>query len=192
MENGYRKLVRVSIDDMFQFSLYEREIQRYQLKAGAEISEECFHDIEENVVFRRGKQKALNLLKRMDYTEGELREKLKKSDFRPDMIDRVIAYIDSYHYLDDSRYTENYIRYKKSSKSIRQIRMELRQKGIDSELIEEQLSEANVSDEEAIKKAIQKKTKDVSALSYEEKQKIASYLFRKGFREGDIRRQLLL
>jgi len=192
IEKGYRKLFRIYVDEEFKFSLYESEIHRYQLKKDMEIEEELYNEIIEQTVFKRGKQKALNLLKRMDYTEGELRNKLKKSDFTPNMIDRVIDYINSYHYLNDARYVENYVAYKKSNKSIRQIKMELSRKGVDSELIEEQLKKTLISDEEAIKKAIAKKTKDVEALTYEEKQKIASYLFRKGFKESDIRQQLLL
>ncbi len=192
IEKGYRKLFRIYVDEEFKFSLYESEIHRYQLKKDMEFEEELYNEIIEQTVFKRGKQKALNLLKRMDYTEGELRNKLKKSDFTPNMIDRVIDYINSYHYLNDARYVENYVAYKKSNKSIRQIKMELSRKGVDSELIEEQLKKTLISDEEAIRKAIAKKTKDVEALTYEEKQKIASYLFRKGFKESDIRQQLLL
>ncbi len=192
IEKGYRKLFRIYVDEEYAFSLYESEIRRYQLEQDMELAEELFYEILEDTIFKRGKQKALNLLKRMDYTEGELRSKLKMSDFTPDMTDRVIDYINSYHYLNDARYVENYVAYKKSNKSIRQIKMELGRKGVDSELIEEHLAKSLPSDEEAIKKAIAKKTKDVDALTYEEKQKIASYLFRKGFKESDIRQQLLL
>lgn len=192
MEKGYRKRIRIYVDEVFCFSLYEREIHNYQLKLNMELSRELYDQILENTVFKRGKQKALNLLKRMDYTEGELREKLKKSDFTIDIVDRVIDYINSYHYLDDTRYVNHYIAYKKSNKSIRQIKMELKRKGVDNELINQQIEEANISDKIAIQRAIAKKTKDIHSLTYEEKQKIGAYLFRKGFTESDIRQQLLL
>ncbi|MEG1991909.1 MAG: regulatory protein RecX [Acetivibrio sp.] len=192
LEKGYRKQVRIYIDEEYVFSLYENEIKRYQLEKDLEIEEELYQQILEETIFKRGKQKAMNLLERMDYTEGELRSKLKQGGFPIEIIERVIAYIHSYHYLNDQRYVENYILYKKNSKSIRQMKMELKQKGVDSELIEENFQEQKVSDAMAIQKAISKKTKDVESLTYPEKQKIASYLFRKGFQEGDIRQQLLL
>lgn len=191
IENGYQKRSRIYIDEEYRFSLYDSEIRRYQLKPGMELDEDVYRQITE-AVLKRGKQKALNLLKRMDYTEGELRERLKKSEFLPEVIEQIIAYIHSYHYLDDTRYTENYINYKKSSKSRQQIRMELVRKGVDAELIEQKLAEGGGSDDEAIKKAIARKTKAPETLSYEEKQKIAAYLFRKGFQKSDIRQQLLL
>lgn len=190
IEDGYRKLKRIYIDEEYKFSLYEKEIYIYQLKLGKEITHEVYLQIMEDTIYKRGKRKALNLLKRMDYTEGELRSKLKKSEFTQDMIDRVIAYIHSYHYLDDERYANRYIVNKTSNKSIRQIKMELLNKGIDKELIEEQLEKNCTSDEAAIQQAISKKTKDITALTLKEKQKIAAYLYRKGFQQSDIRHHL--
>ncbi|MEG2441438.1 MAG: regulatory protein RecX, partial [Acetivibrio sp.] len=161
LEKGYRKQVRIYIDEEYVFSLYENEIKRYQLEKDLEIEEELYQQILEETIFKRGKQKAMNLLERMDYTEGELRSKLKQGGFPMEIIERVIAYIHSYHYLNDQRYVENYILYKKNSKSIRQMKMELKQKGVDPELIEEHFEEQKVSDVMAIQKAISKKTKDV-------------------------------
>lgn len=193
MEKGFRKQIRIYIDEEYCFSLYQNEVLRYQLEIGMEIEQVTYHEILEEAVYKRGRQKAMKLLERMDYTETELRRKLKQSSFTDDITDRVIDYINSYHYLNEERYVKNYLTYKKSTKSIRQIKMELKQKGVDSELIERHFEESKISDTEAIIKAIRKKTKaDIEDLTYEEKQKIASFLFRKGFREEDIRKQLLL
>ncbi|MDK2808047.1 MAG: regulatory protein, partial [Clostridiales bacterium] len=112
--------------------------------------------------------------------------------YTKDMIERIIAYVDSYHYLDDARYLDAYLSYHKSNKSIRQLKMELQKKGLDSALIAEALEQDAWSDYTAIQKAIAKKTNQIENLSYEEKKKIAAYLFRKGFTESDIRKHLLL
>lgn len=64
------------------------------------------------------------------------------------------------------------------------------QKGISKDLIEEIYEEEIEPDDTAIIRAIQKKTKDVDALSYEEKQKIAASLYRKGFASDEIRKYL--
>lgn len=190
LERGYRKLIKVYLDEEYVFSLYQSEIERYNISVGEELTEEEVHTIVEETVFRRARLKALKLLQRMDYTEGELKSKLKQSGFTDSIVERTIIYIQSYHYLNDDRYTANYLNAKKSSKSIRQLKMELKRKGIDDDTIMRQIEEINLNDEEAIQKAVRKKCKDVEALTYEEKQKIAASLFRKGFSESDIRRHL--
>lgn len=190
LEEGYRKLTKVYVDEEYVFSLYQNELKRYKISVGEELTEGAFQTILEETVLRRGKMKALNLLQRMDYTEGEIRSRLRQQGYTDSIIDRVIAYINSYHYLNDERYTVNYINTKKSTKSIRQLKMELKKKGVDDEIIARQMEKIDLSDEEALKKAIQKKVKDTSVLTYEEKQKVAQGLFRKGFSERDIRRHL--
>ena len=73
----------------------------------------------------------------MDRTEAQLREKLLKAEFEPEFIEQAIAYVKSYGYLDDERYVRNYIEYRQSQKSKRQIEQELLyRKGVSKDLIE--------------------------------------------------------
>lgn len=190
LEKGYRKLIKVYLDEEYVFSLYQNEIERYNIFMGGELTGEEARTIVEETVFYRARLKALKLLQRMDYTEGELKAKLKQSGFTDSIVDRTIEYIHSYHYLNDDRYTANYLNAKKSSKSMRQLKMELKRKGVDDETILRQINQINLNDEEAIQRAVRKKCKDIEVLTYEEKQKIAASLFRKGFSESDIRRHL--
>jgi regulatory protein len=186
LEPGFQKKVKVFIDDEYGFLLYTGDIRRYKLEEDMELPDELYHQIIEETVYRRARQKALAILKRSDRTELELRQKLKQAEYTEEIINRTLAYINSYHYLDDKRYAQNYFTYKKSSKSSKQIRMELVQKGIDKEMINNIMEEEGYSEEEAIQKAIRKKTQDIDALSFEQKQKIAAYLYRKGFSQEMI------
>lgn len=190
LERGRGQKVYVNLEDGSRFLLYSGDIRRYHLAEGEELSEELLEQIMEETIYRRARQKALAVLKRADQSESELRRKLKQSEYPEEIIERTIAYVYSYHYLDDERYAGNYIRYKSSVKSQRQLVNELRQKGIKKEDIETALNEQPLDDTEAIRCAIRKKTKEPEALGYEERQKIAAYLYRKGFREEDIRREL--
>ena len=190
LERGRGQKIYVTLEDGNRFLLYTGDIRRYHLREGEELSEELFARIMEETIYRRAKQKALAVLKRADQSESELRRKLKQSEYPEEIIEKTIAYVYSYHYLDDKRYAESYLRYKSSSKSRRQMINELRQKGVTKEDIESALEEQPGDDIEAIQRAIRKKTKDVDSLTYEQKQKIAAYLYRKGFQEEDIRREL--
>lgn len=185
-----KKKYKIYIDQEYAFLLYSSDIKKNKLEVGEEISQQLYEEIIEDTVFRRAKQKALAILKFMDRTEKELELKLRQADYTDDIINRTIAYVKDYKYIDDERYTSYYIRSKKDLKSKRQIEMELYRKGIDKSMIDRVLEEEFDGDESAIKKAIAKKTSNIEELTYEEKQKIAASLYRKGFRSEDIRKYL--
>jgi regulatory protein len=92
----------------------------------------------------------------------------------------------SYGYIDDVRYAATYLGCKSATKSKKQIRNELMLKGISSEDIETAfgtcMEENRLTDEaELIEKLIKKKKFDKANATYEEKQKIIGFLYRKGF-----------
>ena len=147
----------------------------------------------------QGKKRALRLLERKDYTRKELLDKLRKDGYSEELVDKIIEYIDSYHYLDDTRVAGNYIRGRMEHKSKKEIEYMLKQKGISEEEIDLAMSE-NYKNEDgipqeeiAIRRFLQKLHIDDEAifeLSYEEKQKIAAKLYRKGFALEKIRKSL--
>lgn len=186
---GEKNKVRVFIEEEFAFLLYTSDIKKYHLKENETIEQEKYNLIIKETVFRRAKQKAIAILNRMDKTEYELRQKLQQGEYTNPIIEDTIEYVKSYHYIDDRRYAENYIRYKGIKKSKKQIEMELYQKGISKNIIDEAFGQG-MDDTEAIKRAIQKKTNDVSKLSWKERQTIAAYLYRKGFCSEDIKKHL--
>lgn len=83
------------------------------------------------------KKKALRLLEISDKTEKQLRDRLKEGDFPPFAVDEAVSYAESFHYLDDRRYTEVYIRSKAGRKSRNAIRLELKRNGVAEEIIDE-------------------------------------------------------
>lgn len=192
LERGRGQKVYVNLEDGRRFLLYANDIRHYRLEEGEELSEELLGQIMEETIYRRAKQKALALLQRSDQSECKLRQKLARFEYPEDIIEKTIAYVYSYHYLDDKRYAGNYIRCQSATKSQRQMVNELRQKGIKKEDIEAALEEQPLDDRAALHHAIQKKAKDLESLSYGERQKIAAYLYRKGFRKEDIRQELRL
>ena len=65
---------------------------------------------EEKAIIKAAKEKALNLLSYSDKTEKGLRDKLAEHGFPPYAIDEAISYVRSFHYLDDKRFAEAFIR----------------------------------------------------------------------------------
>ena len=193
LEEVGKNKYKVYIDYEFHFVLYTKDLKVNKLELDQEISLEVYEDIRVNTVLRRAKQKAMAILKYMDRTEEELLTKLETSGYSKEISMEALQYVKKFHYIDDLRYACNYIHSKKSTKSIRQIQAELSRKGIQKEMIEEAMEEeydAESGEEIAIKKAIAKKTSDVSSLSREDRMKLLASLYRKGFSSESIRKYM--
>ena len=182
--------VKVYIDEEYHFLLYHKDIKIHHLEEYKAISDIMYKDIITNTVLRRAKQKAIAILKFMDRTEQELVTKLKQADYPDNVITSVIEYVKEYHYIDDARYAVDYIRFKKDSKSRRQLHTDLMQKGIEKENIEKAFYEEYNDEDNAIQKAIAKKSKNWGDLNKEEKLKLSAYLFRKGYQLDLIKKYL--
>lgn len=100
---------------------------------------------------------ALSLLERSDKTAQEMRRKLKERKYQREEIEETLAFLEEYHYVDDREYVLRYIRTYSSRKSIRRIRAELEQKGVDRELIDAGLREQPVDEEAQIVEWLRKK-----------------------------------
>lgn len=192
-----KKAYKIYLDYNFAFLLYSQDIKLYGLKKGLDLSEETYHKIIEETVYRRAKQKALAILKFADRTQYELYIKLKDAYYTDEIIDRTIEYLKGYNYLNDVRYASNYIRSKMYQQSKLVLKSKLLQKGIDRDTIEkiifyEYQTSAEDKDPEilAINKHIKKKYKDLTCLTKEEKQKLITSLYRKGFNLDKIHKCL--
>lgn len=155
--------------------------------------------IDEKEVLLKGKKRALRLLERKDYSRKELKERLLKDGYSVELVEQIIDYVDSFHYLDDTRVAGSYIRGRKEYKSKRELEYLLKQKGISEEEIAQALednyiNEDGISQEEAaIRRNLAKyrvTEETLEEMSYEEKQKIAAKLYRKGFEQDKIRKLL--
>lgn len=180
---------KVEVDGEFAFVLYKKELDRFGIHENEELSEETYHKIKKEVVLKRAKLRALHLLEDMDRTRAGLREKLRKNMYPEDVIDEAIAYVDSFGYLNDDRYAENFVLSHKAHKSRKELLVLLNSKGISSEQAEHAMEFCYGEEEEkeAIRRILQKKKIDTQMSSEQEMQKTYGYLARRGFRYEAIR-----
>ncbi len=189
IEEVDKKRRKVFIDGNEAFTLYSNEIYKYRLEKDTLVSLALYEEIMA-VLNKRAKLKVMDYLKQSDKTEKELRVKLRRAHFTDISIDVAIEYVKNFGYLDDVRYTLNYIRLKKGSKSKQVIEFELKNKGIDSAVIKESMDQEYGRDSEltAIKKLIEKKCNDINKLDNEKKTKLIASMCRKGFSYENIRK----
>ena len=136
------------------------------------------------------KRKALYLLERMPRTEKQLRDKLAEPGvYDNETIDSVIAYVKSYHYLDDESYARDYIEGRKAAKSLRALLYELRGKGIAESILDDCRKAYQEGDAtEAICRLIQKKGIDPQTADAKDRAKLYRYLAGRGFSYEEIRK----
>ena len=95
---------KIYIEDEFAFVLYKGELNKYGIKENIEFPLETYREIKSELLLKRGKLRAMNLLKNRDYTEYMLRRKLEEGLYPKDIIDEVLRYGMSFGYVDDCRY----------------------------------------------------------------------------------------
>lgn len=189
--------VKIEIDHEFAFVLYKGELHLYHIKAGNELAKEDYDRIMEEVLPRRAKLRAMNLLKSRAYTGMQLKDKLIMGGYPESIVSKAMDYVFSFGYIDDEQYARDFIEYNREQKSRKRIQMDLMKKGI-SEVIfqnawDEVAGEGNDEVErEQIIYWINKKHFQPQSASFEEKQKIMAFLYRKGFSINAIRSVLSL
>lgn len=183
----------VYLNDEFAFVLYKSELKQYGIKEEAELSSEVIDEINDVVLTKRCKKRAMNLLLKGDMTEMKLRGKLTDGKYPNDVIDKAIDYVKSYHYIDDRRYAMSFISAKSSIDSKNTIKRKLIERGIAKDIIDSCIEEFYVEDElnadverELIERLITKKCKDLSSLEYNDRQKLIASVMRKGFSYYDV------
>ena len=115
---------RVKFDTGVTCLLYRKEMSSFSIEKGKKITAQQYQELLEEVVGKRAKKRALHLLEQMDRTEKQLRDKLLANEYPQSCIDGAIAYVKGFHYLDDSRYASNYVRFSQEKMS----RVQMKQK----------------------------------------------------------------
>lgn len=152
--------------------------------------------------FEKYLNKAFHFLSYRPRSEKEIRDKLLMKKAPQDILERVIASLKENNFLDDRKYArwfmENRLRF--NPKGLRIIKMELKQKGVDREIIDEaikilestrdenqedpstSLSEKTSVDFESAKKLVEKKLPRYKDLEKQQiYQKLGAFLARRGF-----------
>ncbi len=143
-------------------------------------------------LFEKYLNKAFHFLSFRPRSEKEVRDSLLKKKAPPEIIERVIASLKEHKFLNDEDFARWFIdnRLRFNPKGLRVIKMELKQKGIDREIIDtavDNLSkdvggDAPNSDLESAKRLVEKKMPRYKGMERQViYQKLGAFLARRGF-----------
>lgn len=181
IESGKNKRYRVFGDDIYLFALYRNELKHYQIAENAMIEDSVISSILDEIIYKRAKERALYLLEKRPLTVSGLRDKLRYHDYPEAVVEKVIAFLEQYHYLDDMDYIRMYTGSYSSKKSKKQIVYDLMRKGISKSLIDIYFEENEYSEQEGFEKQFERyvRGKDLGDLAI--RQKVFRYFYGKGF-----------
>ena len=134
---------------------------------------------------------AYRLLNYRPRTEQEIRDKLKKKGFTGDIIDCLVCKLKDRSLIDDHNFARLWIesRMQSSSHGFLRIRHELRQKGIDKNIIEDiaEQFKKDFNEPDMAKRLVEARLKSVCGLHKDKaRQRLYSYLQRRGFSDSII------
>ncbi len=130
--------------------------------------------------------KALKFLSYRPRSEHEIRNKLTRKKAPQEIINKIIKKLKEYKFIDDKEFIKWWVEQRTNYKprALRLIKMELGQKGIDKDLMDQVIDDLRltIDDLGSARKLIEKRLHKYKNLSIEEKfQKVARYLSSKGF-----------
>ena len=179
------KQVRLFFDEQKYCLLYYNEVRRLGFHEKDEVGQQEFEELNK-LLLHRAKLKAMSLLKYQDRTRKELKDRLMRAEFPEFITEGAIAYVESFGYINDEEYVRRYMEYKAGTKSRIQIKMDLRKKGIGTEILERIFDEYEYEEDDVLEEQVQKRIRQKGSVTKENFQKYYGYFARKGFNSVKI------
>lgn len=178
--------VSIYIDGRYGFSLHLNELLQYKLKNGQEIEEKDIKIYQKISEDGKRKMSALNWLLIRPRSEKEFSQYLMRKKIEPDINSGWIEEFKRRNYLNDAKFAIWWANSRRQNKnfSSKKIKLELIQKGIKNEYIENALLGLQEDETKALEEIIAKKSK--LSRYKNDKAKLIKYLMGQGFRYSDI------
>ena len=176
---------RLFFDEEKYCLLYYNEVRRLGFHEKDEVGQQEFEELNK-LLLHRAKLKAMSLLKYQDRTRKELKDRLMRVEFPEFITEGAIAYVESFGYINDEEYVRRYMEYKAGTKSRIQIKMDLRKKGIGTEILERIFDEYEYEEDDVLEEQVQKRIRQKGSVTKENFQKYYGYFARKGFNSVKI------
>lgn len=181
VQNNNQNRINVYLDGEFAFSL--ARIVAVWLEVGQSISEEMISKLQVADMVETAYQKSIKYISYRPRTTDEIRKRLEINNTPPEIINTVIEQLREKKLVDDHQFAEFWVENRLAfrPKSRRVIRMELRQKGVEDEIIEHVFQDIEGEEEIALKAGLKylHRIKPVDRHIF--KQRMGGYLARKGF-----------
>src|SRR5574340_643834 len=178
--------INVYLDGDFAFGL-DRLVAAW-LKLGMELSAEKIADLQAQDAVEAAYQKALHFISYRPRSEMEIRKRLVERDIDEPVIEAVLERLKQAQWIDDKQFARTWVENRSTfrPRSHRMLRYELKQKGIEEEIIQQALSEAE-NEQELAYQAGKLYARRLAGMEWELfRKRLGGFLGRRGFTYGTI------
>jgi regulatory protein len=187
-----RRQTRYSIylDGRYSFSLGESELVSVGLRVGDELTPDRVAELGNLADMSKALDRVYNFLSYRERSRQEVQDYLRRKGYEEPMSQSLIERLEENNLLNDERFAVEWVaaRQQGSPRSLTQLRLELRQKGIAGDTIEAVLSQQ--SPEVEVGSIVQLIEQKRLLQRYAERPKLIQYLLGKGFRFAAIQAAL--
>lgn len=179
----------IYVDNKYSFSLSSEELLNAKLYVGLEVSSAQLSSLNKLAEHSLVRAQCFNYLSYRLRSIWEMETYLKRKGYSKELIAETIDYLSNKKLVDDkefaNRWIENRLLLKPTSINI--LKLELKQKGIKLEIINEALASHDIDELQIINELIDKKRQQSK---YQDNLKLMQLLARKGFSYDLIKRAL--
>jgi regulatory protein len=179
-----QKRVNINLDGVFGFGLDLENFMRLQLKVNQDLTQSEVNEIIKKGELQKNFEKTLRFAMTRPRSLKEIKDYFRRKQVDTSLHQNIIDKLIKLELLDDNKFAEWWVRQRLEfkHKSKKDITFELRQKGIDSNIIKNVLDDSEIDEVKIAKELIAKKL--YKWQKYDEnirRQKISQYLAGKGF-----------
>ena len=182
--------IELEIDGMPLGPLPEQEVARHSLSVGHQLDEATLAALRRASGLAQALALANGYLAHRPRSEAEVRQRLRRAHLDDEIIAAAIQALVAQGLLDDRRFATLWVesRASFSPRSSRALEVELRQKGVDRDSIDEVLAGAGTDDAAMAIEAGRKRLRAFGALDEDTfRQRMSGYLGRRGFAYDVVR-----
>ncbi|KKR70194.1 MAG: Regulatory protein RecX [Candidatus Woesebacteria bacterium GW2011_GWA2_40_7b] len=176
--------VNVYLDDKFGFGIDLDNFVSLHLKVDQELTEKQVEEIVKKAEFQKTLDKLLRFAMVRPRSEKEVRDYFRRKKVHESMHGKLLEKLKHLELIDDEKFAKWWVEQRQNfkPKAVRVLRLELRQKGINKETVDEVLGETVIDEEKMARELLEKKAYKWKNLPVREaRQKISQYLAGKGF-----------
>jgi regulatory protein len=189
--NTRKERVNVFVDGLFSFTIAEELRVIHHLEVGQNLSDDQINELRKKDLYFSCMEAAVHYLSYRPRSESEVGRRLKQRGFDYETVQEVISKLKEQQLIDDVSFSQFWRnnRLAFSPRSTRLIRLELRQKGVAAETVNEVLKDLN--DEDSVYEAGLKKAHRLTGSDYDDFRRLLyDYLRRRGYSYETVKRAI--
>jgi len=176
--------VNVYLDDKFGFGIDLDNFVLLHLKVDQELTEKQVEEIVKKAESQKSLDKVLRFATVRPRSEKEIRDYFKRKKYHISIYDSLLEKLKHLELIDDEKFAKWWVEQRQNfkPKAVRVLRLELRQKGINKETVDEVLDSVVIDEGKMARELLEKKAYKWKNLEPRiAKQKMSQYLAGKGF-----------